>query len=180
MQAIKVFSIVAVLMLSLLLAWGAIGANGPSWQPLAPEALDAVRGGQSCYWNNSTNCPPADFQNLCYGCNPNHTCNYQNASYPQIMSYSNCINTYMGLTDCGFPNTVYCWYDMSCSVACTYSPYGWQCTIANQWNATPETETSASGNNCGMPMGRNDIRRDDRCLALIASANGFGFDAFNR
>jgi hypothetical protein len=63
----------------------------------------------------------------------------------------------MGLTECGFPTTIYCHTDTPCEDDCVLVAGTWRCIRkvdkdgnVIEMDATPKTETYASGDYCGV------------------------------
>lgn len=117
-----------LMVVPLLFAFYVVASSLASGSPLASELeLSNIKGG-GCYWQQSNYCPTGGGCNaVCgYGVNygqwscPTAGLTIIRTGYVFPPSYSSCINSGSGLTDCGLPTSqVTCGTDETCGSGCT-------------------------------------------------------------
>jgi hypothetical protein len=150
MMKIKVVLAIPVLLGMAMLGWFRL--------PSQTDHLLTMKGGHgSCFWNQYPSCSATG---MCTGCTPDGnggaTCDMPTGQLKNRFSYSECVNTVIGLLECGFPTTIHCVVDFPCDPDCDFRFGGFSClrSVDEDGNlieteGDPHDETSASGGTCG-------------------------------
>lgn len=119
-------------------------------RPLRSQELDEIRGTGPCYWNQPWNCVPQPYSCRSGGCDANNECVLDQAPYDKTTSGTTVFNSPEGLDGVGFPITVYCAQNWSCTLACELMGEDWVCNKGFSLDfIQPQTQQSATGNWCG-------------------------------
>jgi len=160
-----------------LVSWAAHSIQLPSenYELAGADQLRAAIGG-TCYTTDTEDplCPNREVHD-CGGCVAGF-CGDRIGRLDNLLNeISICDSAYSGLDSCAF-STDYCYFDITCEVACINVGGEWLCELKTSTGLDPRNETFASGSFCGIAA--NEPTRDASYSVVIASVNGVSFNPF--